>query len=79
MWAMTNISEYELQMQICNVVLTTNTMQNCFERGIYMQLCGSHDVGYLWLISDSDQNRETGYLSEQAEFQSTGVVKGVRS
>jgi hypothetical protein len=25
-WAMTNISEHELQMQICNVVLTTNTM-----------------------------------------------------
>ena len=25
-WAMTNTSEYELQMQICNVVLATNTM-----------------------------------------------------
>lgn len=77
MWDMTNIPAFGFTDADCNrITYSRYYNQNCFNGGVFAQLCGWIGTYDLWTgaVSDTDYNKRAGYLKIQKQYAENDLV-----
>ena len=77
MWDMMGLSAYNFSnAQLQRITYSKYYAKNCFKGGIFTQFCGWLGTYDLWTgaVSDTEYNKNAGYLNKQASFQKEDLV-----